>query len=888
MPPRRKKLKRSIPTPPPEPQILEKPLNLILTSEKRRGFYECDYCRTDLSQAPRICCAICPEFDLCLECFINPKASDAASAKQLSSTDSMRHDHTHGYRVCDSTRFFMFPSLRGVEEVGHELRSHRNSVTLSDVTKLSESQEGKETCNISADQHVPQNSKNAALEEAVCDSVKDTFSSNEEEQSPLEEHVQGRQGDTMEQEIGESDKGNEVQPDSIPQHDTVLQKDSVAQLSQDTASRGDGDAETKDSSANSKSVVDAVSQVPESNQESDKVCTKEILESADVTKKVLDEKSLEEENDQKDMNTDTSSSKDNEDIASNVASISNNVHSGTISTDYVVTDDIKNMWTVEEDLRLLDAISHLGLGNWIDIAEEVAGANCTNNKTPKRCMERYLYDYLGKYGHILPQYTLVEAKENDIPNATGANTTMNSNQEKLEKSNFINDCNPLSQRSNLFQGNGDKLYSVVPTCTLPNYDKVWKNPYVPPIGSIKLGDDVGRDFAVKAEQTYMKLMSGAANQSEADTIREEWEKNRLNKHGGPTVLPPRPEDMNSMQGSALAGYMPRRGDFDIEWDNDAEKFLQDMEFSQNDTVEEKELKIKVIKIYNARLDEREKRKQFLIDRGLLDYRKRFQEDNKLPSDERDLKNRMRLFARFQSPQEHEELVENLLKAKRLRKEIARFQMYRRMGFTSMLEAEKFELDRNRREAHRLACEQREKEEKAAAAKEQGSNVPLTTSDISKSYVKQYRQKESRHRRHSRENDATKFSDNNHVNTVVECDVETQSSQRSEEKVSDDTCNTTTTAAATTTTQFDVRKHPGHETLSKKEIELCQRVHLTPKLFHETKNTLIQAALEHGMLEDEKSNRASVFKVDVQKRGDVIDFMLQSSSLPELPHGTQKK
>ena len=81
------------------------------------------------------------------------------------------------------------------------------------------------------------------------------------------------------------------------------------------------------------------------------------------------------------------------------------------SAEYVATDDIKNMWTVEEDLRLLDAIAHLGLGNWMDISEEVAGTSGTANKTPKKCMERYLYDYLGKYGLIVPQYTLVEVPE---------------------------------------------------------------------------------------------------------------------------------------------------------------------------------------------------------------------------------------------------------------------------------------------------------------------------------------------------------------------------------------------------------------------------------------------------------------------------------------------
>eukprot|EP00573_Skeletonema_grethae_P009795 CAMPEP_0201698646 /NCGR_PEP_ID=MMETSP0578-20130828/20153_1 /ASSEMBLY_ACC=CAM_ASM_000663 /TAXON_ID=267565 /ORGANISM="Skeletonema grethea, Strain CCMP 1804" /LENGTH=109 /DNA_ID=CAMNT_0048185233 /DNA_START=28 /DNA_END=354 /DNA_ORIENTATION=- len=47
----------------------KKPRPLVLLGAKPRGLYECDYCSTDLTRAPRIRCANCPDFDLCLECF---------------------------------------------------------------------------------------------------------------------------------------------------------------------------------------------------------------------------------------------------------------------------------------------------------------------------------------------------------------------------------------------------------------------------------------------------------------------------------------------------------------------------------------------------------------------------------------------------------------------------------------------------------------------------------------------------------------------------------------------------------------------------------------------------------------------------------------------------
>ena len=67
--------------------------------------------------------------------------------------------------------------------------------------------------------------------------------------------------------------------------------------------------------------------------------------------------------------------------------------------------------------------------------------------------------------------------------------------------------------------------------------------------------------------------------------------------------------------------MPKRGDFDIEFDNDAELLLAEMEFNDDDKTYEIEMKLKVLDIYNIRLDERMKRKKFVIERDLLNLKK---------------------------------------------------------------------------------------------------------------------------------------------------------------------------------------------------------------------------------------------------------------------------
>lgn len=50
----------------------------------------------------------------------------------------------------------------------------------------------------------------------------------------------------------------------------------------------------------------------------------------------------------------------------------------------------------------------------------------------------------------------------------------------------------------------------------------------------------------------------------------------------------------------LSGYNAKRQEFDPEYDNDAEQLLAEMEFKDTDTEEERELKLRVLRIYSKR------------------------------------------------------------------------------------------------------------------------------------------------------------------------------------------------------------------------------------------------------------------------------------------------
>ena len=96
----------------------------------------------------------------------------------------------------------------------------------------------------------------------------------------------------------------------------------------------------------------------------------------------------------------------------------------------------------------------------------------------------------------------------------------------------------------------------------------------------------------------------------------------------------------------LVGYMPKWKDFETEYDEDAETWVCEMEFSEDDPEDEVKLKLQVLEHYNARLDERNWRKKFVIEWNLLDLKKIQKNEWKLSKEERDIVNSMKIFAWF--------------------------------------------------------------------------------------------------------------------------------------------------------------------------------------------------------------------------------------------------
>ena len=148
----------------------------------------------------------------------------------------------------------------------------------------------------------------------------------------------------------------------------------------------------------------------------------------------------------------------------------------------------------------------------------------------------------------------------------------------------------------------------------------------------------------------------------------------------------------------LTGYNVKRNEFDPEYDIEAELPLAEMEFRDTDTELDRKLKIRMLEIYNKRLEERIRRKEFIIDRGLLNVKRQQALERKRTPQERDIHGALRVFARFLDPNEYEIMLEGFMAESRIRNRIAELKEYRRNGIHTLSEGEVYDAEKR----HRMA------------------------------------------------------------------------------------------------------------------------------------------------------------------------------------------
>jgi hypothetical protein len=112
--------------------------------------------------------------------------------------------------------------------------------------------------------------------------------------------------------------------------------------------------------------------------------------------------------------------------------------------------------------------------------------------------------------------------------------------------------------------------------------------------------------------------------------------------------------------------------------------------SDDEPPEEAAQKLRLIQIYNRRLDERQRRKDFVLARGLLNVKRQAALDRRRGPTERELVGRLRVLAPALSQPQWEALAEGLAAEARLRGRIAELQRYRSLGMRTFEQVDRFE------------------------------------------------------------------------------------------------------------------------------------------------------------------------------------------------------
>jgi len=161
--------------------------------------------------------------------------------------------------------------------------------------------------------------------------------------------------------------------------------------------------------------------------------------------------------------------------------------------------------------------------------------------------------------------------------------------------------------------------------------------------------------------------------------------------------PPEPIDLPVLEQQEL-GYMPYRDDFEREYENDSESLLRNLVCNRDDDELETALKLSHADMYWRVLKERNRWKTVGRQYGLIASKhKLIASRRKLSREDREFKDKIRVFAQMLPPQQWEELINNRIREKEMKLKIKELVRYRRNGIKKMAACQDYEEQKLQRE-----------------------------------------------------------------------------------------------------------------------------------------------------------------------------------------------
>eukprot|EP01127_Copromyxa_protea_P013698 TRINITY_DN3700_c0_g1_i1.p1 TRINITY_DN3700_c0_g1~~TRINITY_DN3700_c0_g1_i1.p1 ORF type:complete len:522 (-),score=105.95 TRINITY_DN3700_c0_g1_i1:63-1628(-) len=202
--------------------------------------------------------------------------------------------------------------------------------------------------------------------------------------------------------------------------------------------------------------------------------------------------------------------------------------------------------------------------------------------------------------------------------------------------------------------------------------------------------------SLATRERVMLLNSGKYNQQ--NIKREFTTKNKTTKRGGGT--PQKAQQSKSPIVIELNGYMPLRGEFETDWDNNAENKIKDIVFDEDDSPEQENVKLTLLECYYARLKIRKQKEKFVVDKKLHDSKYQEQLARTRSKEASELHGSYKRFIQIFTPEEYEAFLEELAKQHQLELKVQRLQNYRKNGITTTAEARQYEEELSKRKVEK--------------------------------------------------------------------------------------------------------------------------------------------------------------------------------------------
>jgi transcriptional adapter 2-alpha len=303
--------------------------------------------------------------------------------------------------------------------------------------------------------------------------------------------------------------------------------------------------------------------------------------------------------------------------------------------------------------------------------------------------------------------------------------------------------------------------------------------------------------------------------------------------------------------------MPLRGEFETEFENDAEVAIKDMIFTEDDTPAERQLKFTMLDIYSMVLDRRAARREFCFSHGLTDLKRHQSVDKSRSKDEREIYNMLKPFSRFISSEDLQRLLDGLTREEELRRQISHLQELRRHGIRSFDEVSPFESEKKHLELYLKG-----------GSTIMGGSQTKTNAPIEEPFPLPTPAKFSKSMTSAQATPVPTTISIPRPMTSDSSNVPTPSVTPVNGSIP---LAPASSGGRKASTPLNISHAEGVELLSEKERHLCSILRLYPRLYLSIKDTLIREYLKLGGLKRAQA-RAAV-KIDVNKTSKLYDFFV---------------